>query len=144
MRRRKFVSASGATMLSLVLSPSSAQTGLRNVRIGYLAPTRIPHLVEAFVGGLRDLGYVEGLNLSLEFRFAGEEPQRFRPTRHRACEACTRSNRDCRDTCNTGGEEGDFEHSYRGRNGGRPCAQRCGPEPREARGKCHRRDALLG
>src|SRR3954469_9831220 len=77
MRRRGFVVASGATMLSLVLSPSSAQRSLRNVRIGYLAPTRIPHLVEAFVGGLHDLGYVEGPNLSFEFRFAGEEPQRF-------------------------------------------------------------------
>src|SRR3954466_9677474 len=79
MRRRGFVVAFGATMLSLVLSPSSAQPSLRNVRIGYLAPTRIPHLVEAFVGGLRELGYVEGPNLSIEFPFPGKEPQRFDP-----------------------------------------------------------------
>src|SRR5215204_3895126 len=77
MRRRGFVVASGATMLSLVLSPSGAQPSLRHVRIGYLAPTRIPHLVEALTGGLRDLGYVEGQNLSIEYRFAGENPERF-------------------------------------------------------------------
>src|SRR3954453_18316190 len=77
MRRRRFVVATGATMLSLAFRPLAAQPALRTVRIGYLAPARIPHLLEAFVGGLRDLGYVEGQNLSLEFRFAGEEPQRF-------------------------------------------------------------------
>src|SRR4051794_7918537 len=77
MRRRRFVVATGATMLSLAFRPLAAQPALRTVRIGYLAPARIPHLLEAFVGGLRDLGYVEGQNLSIEYRFAGEEPERF-------------------------------------------------------------------
>src|SRR3954453_3728200 len=79
MRRRNFIAAASATLLNLVARRSAAQTPPRIVRIGYLAPTRIPHLVEAFVGGLRDLGYVEGQNLSIEYRFAGEEPQRFDP-----------------------------------------------------------------
>src|SRR3954470_18019249 len=77
MRRRRFVVATGATMLSLAFRPLAAQPALRTVRIGYLAPARIPHLLEAFVGGLRDLGYVEGQNLSIEYRFAGENPERF-------------------------------------------------------------------
>src|SRR3954453_10961844 len=77
MRRRRFIVASGATMLCLVVRPSAGQTTPRTVRIGYLAPTRIPHLVEALTGGLRDLGYVEGQNLSIEYRFAGESPERF-------------------------------------------------------------------
>ena len=55
----------------------AAQPIPRTVRLAYLAPIRIPHLVEALSGGLRDLGYVEGRNLSIEYRFAGENPDRF-------------------------------------------------------------------
>jgi putative tryptophan/tyrosine transport system substrate-binding protein len=79
MRRRRFFVASGAVMLALALRPLVAQPALRTVRIGYLAPARIPHLLEAFIGGLRDLGYVEGQNLFVEYRFASEEPERFDP-----------------------------------------------------------------
>jgi putative tryptophan/tyrosine transport system substrate-binding protein len=40
------------------------------VRLGYLAPARLPNLIEALQAGLRDLGYVEGQNLAIEYRFA--------------------------------------------------------------------------
>jgi hypothetical protein len=30
------------------------------VRLGYLAPARLPNLIEALRAGLRDFGYVEG------------------------------------------------------------------------------------
>ena len=37
--------------------------------MGYLAPATNPELQQALLGGLRDLGYVEGQNLAVEYRF---------------------------------------------------------------------------
>ena len=37
--------------------------------MGYLAPASNPDLQQALLGGLRDLGYVEGQNLAIEYRF---------------------------------------------------------------------------
>src|SRR5882724_1787964 len=49
-----------------------AQQGAKVPRIGYLAGDRAasPHLIEAFRQGLRDLGYVEGSNVLIEYRDA--------------------------------------------------------------------------
>jgi putative tryptophan/tyrosine transport system substrate-binding protein len=60
------------SMLSVVLSTEAQQAG-RVYRIGFLGATStsgyVPQ-VEAFRGGLRDLGYVEGKNLVIDFRWA--------------------------------------------------------------------------
>src|SRR2546426_4361419 len=63
-----------AVILSLVLAPPPAegqQTG-KVARIGYLVIDRAasPHLREAFLQELRDLGYVEGRDLVIEYRSA--------------------------------------------------------------------------
>ena len=76
-RRREVIGIVGFTSLAARFEPVAAQTTSRTVRLAYLAPIRIPHLVEALIGGLRDLGYVEGRNLSIEYRFAGENPEHF-------------------------------------------------------------------
>src|SRR5438094_6710580 len=60
--------------LSLFLAPLTAegqQTG-KVARIGYLVIDQAasPHLREAFLQELRDLGYVEGRNLDIEYRSA--------------------------------------------------------------------------
>ena len=49
-----------------------AQQAAKVPRIGYLAGDRAasPHLIEAFRQGLRDLGYVEGSNVLIEYRDA--------------------------------------------------------------------------
>jgi putative ABC transport system substrate-binding protein len=49
-----------------------AQQAAKVPRIGYLAVDRAagPHLIEAFRQGLRDLGYVEGSNVVIEYRDA--------------------------------------------------------------------------
>src|SRR6266849_4482283 len=60
--------------VSLILAPLAveAQQAAKVPRIGYLAPNlaTIPHLLEAFRQGLRDLGYVEGRNVVIEYRDA--------------------------------------------------------------------------
>jgi putative ABC transport system substrate-binding protein len=64
-------------------SPIQAQQSDRVPRIGYLSrgdkPTvSTPDLkAEAFVQGLRDLGYLDGKNIHLEFRYAEGKGERF-------------------------------------------------------------------
>ncbi len=63
--------------LGLLLSPftSGAQQGV--ARIAYLAVGTVPtSITEAFRQGLRDLGYIEGQNLIVEYRWmAGREAE---------------------------------------------------------------------
>jgi len=61
--------------VSVLFSPVSAgaQQPARVYRIGFLgatSPSAYASQVEAFRGGLRDLGYVEGKNVLIEFRWA--------------------------------------------------------------------------
>ena len=76
--RRRAVFALGAGVLAAPLA-SFAQTPGKVYRIGYLQTTTRDqqlHLVKALVDGLRDLGYVEGRNLVIEYRFADGKPER--------------------------------------------------------------------
>src|SRR2546425_8913701 len=66
--------------LFLAPDPSHAQPPTRVHRIGYLSygsplPEFAPHL-EAFRQGLRELGYVEGQNLVIEYRYAEGRAER--------------------------------------------------------------------
>jgi putative ABC transport system substrate-binding protein len=57
--------------LFLAPYPSQAQSVAKTPRIGILNPAFDPHPpLEAFRQGLRDLGYVEGHSIVLEYRFA--------------------------------------------------------------------------
>jgi putative ABC transport system substrate-binding protein len=75
--RREFI---GTLAVGLFTAPraSDAQQGAKVPRIGWLqadlAPN--PHIQEAFLQGLRDLGYVEGRNLVIEYRDAEGKPER--------------------------------------------------------------------
>jgi putative tryptophan/tyrosine transport system substrate-binding protein len=61
-------------LLALGAAPlaAEAQQAAKVARIGYLSPNLAssPHLRDAFLQGLRDLGYVEGRNLVIEYRDA--------------------------------------------------------------------------
>jgi len=82
MDRRTFVTFVAGTCLLEPLAVRAQQAGTVS-RIGLLAPAteqtpggRIA--MEELRMGLRDLGWVEGKNLLLETRWAGENPQRQR------------------------------------------------------------------
>jgi len=68
MRRREFITLFGGA-IAWPLVARAQQPGKLPI-IGYLAPARLPNLIEALRAGLRDFGYVEGQNLVIEYRFA--------------------------------------------------------------------------
>jgi len=77
MDRRAFISGITVGLLSAPLA-TGAQPAAKIARIGYLATNLAanPHLPEAFRRGMRDLGYVEGRNVVIEYRSAEERLER--------------------------------------------------------------------
>ncbi len=71
MERRTFLGTLGLIVLAAPLA-AAAQQVAKVARIGYLATNLAgnPHGREAFRQGLRDLGYVEGRNVVIEYRSA--------------------------------------------------------------------------
>src|SRR5262245_21371516 len=67
MKRREFITLLGG---AAVTGPTAAPPHTRLRGLGYLAPARLPSLIEALRAGLRDFGYVQGQNLAIEYRFA--------------------------------------------------------------------------
>ncbi len=67
------------TVMFGAASPARAQQPIKIPRIGYLFanfPTTSPARREAFRQGLRELGYVEGKNIVIEYRYAEGKPGR--------------------------------------------------------------------
>jgi putative ABC transport system substrate-binding protein len=78
MNRRVFIGTLAGGLVAAPLA-AEAQQAAKIARIGYLAGNvaAIPHLREAFRQGLRDLGYVEGRNVVIEYRDAEGKIERF-------------------------------------------------------------------
>jgi putative ABC transport system substrate-binding protein len=81
MDRRRFLTTLTGSLVTLLASAPSvvAQGESKVLRIGAVsagAPRSSPHW-GAFAQRLGDLGYVEGRNLSIEFRTADGRPERF-------------------------------------------------------------------
>ncbi len=71
-----------ALVFALLAAPlaAEAQAPPKIPRIGYLgafSPSAGARLLESFRQGLRDLGYVEGQNVSIDYRWAEGRPDRF-------------------------------------------------------------------
>src|SRR5438270_913304 len=77
MRRREFLGALGGT--AAWPFAAYAQRPVRTPRVGFLgltsAVSHAPRL-EAFRAGLRDLGYVEGKDIQIEYRWAEQNYNR--------------------------------------------------------------------
>ena len=72
MKRREFITLLGSAAAAWPLA-ARAQQPARPPRIGILWPNPVPasgHFVDAFRQGLGELGYVEGRNMTIEFRTA--------------------------------------------------------------------------
>jgi putative ABC transport system substrate-binding protein len=70
--RRVFVGSLTGSLLAAPLATDAQQAG-KVYRIGYLsAPTResVEHVLQVFLRALRELGWVEGQNLIIEYRWA--------------------------------------------------------------------------
>jgi putative ABC transport system substrate-binding protein len=80
MDRRAFIGALAGGLLATPLDAGAQQAG-KVPRIGFLLATSASDTtyagwVEAFRQGLRELGYVEGRNIVIEYRYAGETHER--------------------------------------------------------------------
>src|SRR5260370_21883859 len=78
MERRTFLGTLGLSVLAAPLA-AEAEQAVTIPRIGFLAVNLAasPHLPEAFRQGMRDLGYVEGRNVVIEYRETEGKPERF-------------------------------------------------------------------
>jgi putative ABC transport system substrate-binding protein len=78
MQRRTFMALVSGGLLVAPLAAQGQPAG-KVARIGFLGFNRaaFPHVIEAFRQGLRDLGYVEGRNLVIEYRDAEGKYDRF-------------------------------------------------------------------
>jgi putative ABC transport system substrate-binding protein len=78
--RRQLLLALGALALGAAPHSARAQPAPRVARIGFLsflsAPLITPVGSDPFRAGLRDLGYVEGRNIQIEFRYADGDNDR--------------------------------------------------------------------
>src|SRR5215470_11204115 len=68
MRRRRFLTVFGGA----IVSPRAASAQPRAMqRVGVLVAESAPHpFTQAFRSGMRELGYVEGRNIAIEWRYA--------------------------------------------------------------------------
>jgi putative ABC transport system substrate-binding protein len=72
MKRRAFLGTLAGCLLAAPLAAEAQQAG-KVPRIGYLgltSPSDRPPLLDAFRQGLRELGWVEGQNIVIDYRFA--------------------------------------------------------------------------
>jgi putative ABC transport system substrate-binding protein len=78
MRRREFIALLGSAAIARLVAVRAQQAG-KVFRIGYvglLAADSLPKRLEAFRAGLRKLGYEEGRNIVVEYRWAEEHYER--------------------------------------------------------------------
>jgi putative ABC transport system substrate-binding protein len=77
MRRRRFIGLAGAAAVALPLKAAAQQARRRPVLgvLIYTTPERDPN-TQAFLDGLRQLSYVDGQNIAIEYRYAQGRPER--------------------------------------------------------------------
>lgn len=78
MKRRKFITLAGGALASPFSwsLAAGAEPAKHVARVGLFLPPPRNQEVDAFLGGLRDLGWVEGDNVHVEYRDAGGDDSR--------------------------------------------------------------------
>jgi ABC-type uncharacterized transport system substrate-binding protein len=77
--KNKIITLGLGAMLFALCVPATAQQPAKVPRIGYLSVSSLSAMadrIEAFRQGLRELGYVEGKNIVIEWRYGEEKPDR--------------------------------------------------------------------
>jgi putative tryptophan/tyrosine transport system substrate-binding protein len=79
VNRRAFVTGLGAVLAAPYMG--NAQTVIKKARVGFLlmgSPERagLAPAFDAFRDGLREFGWIDNENIAIEYRWAGEHPQR--------------------------------------------------------------------
>ena len=114
-------------LLAAPLAARAQQVG-KVYRIGILEPipaSRNAANLDAFRKGLRDLGYVEGRNLIIEYRSADGRAERFPDLASELVRLkVDRSDRDQGDPCREGGQKRDGNNSSGYGDDGRPAYHR--------------------
>jgi putative ABC transport system substrate-binding protein len=77
MRRREFITFVGGA-LAWPLTAHAQQLKPRRVGFMWDSPTAFPDAMLAFRTALRELGYVEGQTITIEYRYAEGDPERMR------------------------------------------------------------------
>jgi putative tryptophan/tyrosine transport system substrate-binding protein len=78
MRRREFLGVLGG-VAGWPLAARAQQPGkLRRIGFMWDSPTAFPDAMEVFRAALRDMGYVEGRNIVVEYRYAHGNPEKMR------------------------------------------------------------------
>jgi putative ABC transport system substrate-binding protein len=77
MRRREFITLVGG-VLAWPLTAHAQQLKPRRVGFMWDSPTAFPDAMIAFRTALRELGYVEGQTITIEYRYAEGDPERMR------------------------------------------------------------------
>src|SRR5687767_7819048 len=78
-RSSKIFASAFCALLLAVIAPVAAQQPKKVIRIGYVdagSPATTGHRADAFVQGLRDLGYVERQNIFIDYRWAEGKTER--------------------------------------------------------------------
>ena len=126
MRRRDFIKV---VVGSAITWPLAARAQQKPV-IGFLnsgSPDAYPDRVIAFHQGLRQLGYIEGENVVVDYRWALGEYDRLPAFAAVTCQARRiRTGRDRRGAGRTGCQIGDFDDTDRLRDRRRPNQARLG------------------
>src|SRR5690242_874280 len=83
MGKKSFLSVAAAIIIGLAHSAADAQQHSKVPHVGILLPsapnTAADTNLEAFLQGLRDLGYVDGRNIVLEYRWAENREDQYAP-----------------------------------------------------------------
>ncbi len=79
MDRRTFIGTLAGGLVAAPLAAEAQQTG-KAYRVGFLwdSPSMFPDALASFRRGLRDLGYVEGRTIIIEYRWTEGKPERMR------------------------------------------------------------------